>query len=129
MMLKSEPIGTDPQMFVEQRVYTLRPGATSAFLQYYAENGRIVQIAHLGEPIGYYFSEIGPLNRMVMTWFYNTLDERTQKRQALASNPDWIAYLAHARQMVTAQETSILRPAPFFADRLRAYIQTGGTDE
>ncbi|WP_338608683.1 NIPSNAP family protein [Pelagibacterium nitratireducens] len=109
-------------MFVEQRVYTLRPGTTSAFIDYYGERGRAVQIAHLGNPVGYYFTEVGSLNQMVMNWYYASLDERAHKRQQLASDPDWVAYLEHARECVTTQQTSILKPAPFFTEQLQAYI-------
>ncbi len=116
-------------MFVEQRVYTLKPGATPAFLDYYEQNGRAVQIGHLGNPVGYYSTEIGPLNQMVMSWYYASLDERTRKRQQLAGDPQWMAYLKHAREWVTTQQTTILKPAPFFTEHLQAYIQRGGTHE
>lgn len=114
-------------MFVEQRVYTLKPGAVPAFLEYYEAHGRAVQVSHLGNPVGYYFTEVGPLNQMVMSWYYASLDERTRKRQQLAADPRWIAYLKHAREWVTAQQSTILKPAPFFAEHLKDYIQRGGT--
>lgn len=116
-------------MFVEQRVYTLKPGATPAFLDYYEQHGRAVQIGHLGRPVGYYSTEIGPLNQMVMSWHYASLDDRIRKRHQLASDPQWAAYLEHAREWVTDQSTAILKPAPFFTEQLQAYIQRGGTHE
>jgi hypothetical protein len=60
-----------------------------------------------------------------MNWHYTSLDERTSKRQQLASDPEWAEYLKPAREWVTAQQTSILKPAPFFAAQLKDYIQKG----
>lgn len=113
-------------MFVEQRVYTLKPGAAAPFLDYYAERGREVQFGHLGVPVGYYVSEIGTLNQLVTNWVYNSLDERMAKRQQLAGNADWQNYLEHARQFCTNQQTTILRPAPFFTEQLKSYVHKGG---
>ncbi len=50
-------------MFVEQRLYTFAPGKSAAFNKLYEEQGRAPQKRHLGLPIDYYYSEIGPLNR------------------------------------------------------------------
>ena len=113
-------------MFVEQRLYTLKPGATGAFLDFYQRNGRSIQTKVLGHPVGYYSTEIGPLNQVVMNWFYSSLNERMDKRETLAGEPEWAAYLRHARGFVTTQETRILQPAPFFRGQLKAFVAMGG---
>ena len=65
-------------MFVEQRLYTCAPGQTGEFLRVYEREGRAPQMQHLGQPVGYYISEIGTLNQVTTLWAYGSLDERVQ---------------------------------------------------
>ncbi len=84
-------------MFVEQRLYTCAPGQTGEFLRVYEREGRVPQMQHLGQPVGYYISEIGTLNQVTTLWAYGSLDERVERRRALFQNADWNAFLAKAR--------------------------------
>src|SRR6478736_2712290 len=113
-------------MFVEQRLYTCAPGQTGEFLKVYEQEGRAPQMQHLGQPVGYYVSEIGMLNQVTTLWAYGSLDERVERRRALFRNADWNAYLNKARPLLTTQETRILVPAPFFQERLAAIASLGG---
>jgi NIPSNAP len=112
-------------MFVEQRLYTCAPGQTGEFLRVYEREGRAPQMKHLGQPVGYYISEIGMLNQITTLWAYGSLDERVERRRALFQNADWNAYLNKARPLLTTQETRILVPAPFFQERLAAIASLG----
>jgi hypothetical protein len=40
----------------------------------------VTQIQHLGQPVGYYISEIGMLNQVTTLWAYGSLDERVERR-------------------------------------------------
>ena len=113
-------------MFVEQRLYTCAPGQTGEFLKVYEQEGRAPQMQHLGQPVGYYVSEIGMLNQVTTLWAYGSLDERLERLRALFRNADWNAYLNKARPLLTTQETRILVPAPFFWERLAAIASLGG---
>jgi hypothetical protein len=112
-------------MFVEQRLYTCAPGNTGEFLRVYHAEGREPQTDHLGHPVGYYISEIGPLNQIMTLWPYATLDERMEKRRALFQDAAWNAFLDKARPLLTTQESRILVPAPFFRERLAAIASLG----
>jgi NIPSNAP protein len=114
-------------MFVEQRLYTCAPGNTGEFLKVYEEEGRAPQTQHLGQPVGYYISEIGPLNQVTTLWAYGSLDERVECRRILFQDPAWTAFLRKARPLLTTQETRILTPAPFFRERLAAIAALGKT--
>jgi hypothetical protein len=114
-------------MFVEQRLYTCAPGNTARFLKMYEQEGREPQTRHQGQPIGYYVSEIGPLNQITTLWAYDSLDERVQRRRGLFQDPAWIGYLDKCRPLLTTQETRILLPAPFFKDRLAEIAALGRT--
>jgi hypothetical protein len=112
-------------MFVEQRLYTFAPGKSAEFNRLYETKGRAPQERHLGLPVGYYYSEIGPLNQVTTLWFYPTLDERVERRDRLFKDPEWISFLEQARALVVTQETRILKPAPFFRERLASFVEIG----
>ena len=86
---------------------------------------RAPQERHLGLPVGYYYSEIGPLNQVMTLWAYETLNERVEWRERLFNDPDWIAFLHKARALVVTQETRILKPASFFNERLKGFVESG----
>jgi len=111
-------------MFVEERIYTLAPGKTAEFAKLHAEV-RAAQEHHLGPAVGYYYSEIGMLNQVVSLWAYPSLDERNARREALSKDPAWGPFLAKGRPLFTTQETKILKPAPFFDERLKSIVALG----
>ncbi|TAK80547.1 MAG: NIPSNAP family protein [Betaproteobacteria bacterium] len=114
-------------MIVEQRTYTYQPDRTGDFLSLYEAEGMEVQLRHLANMVGYYVTEIGVLNRTVTMWGYEDLADRDRRRRALFENPAWIAFLAKARPLILTQETTVLRPAPFFSNTLKQMLRAQGT--
>ncbi len=114
-------------MFVEQRIYSFAPGNTGEFLKTYESDAFAAQTQALGQPVGYYVNEIGPLNQITTMWAYGSLDERVERRRNLFNDPVWQAFLKKCRPLMTAQETRVLIPAPFFQERLKAIASLGGT--
>ncbi|MBM3529383.1 MAG: NIPSNAP family protein [Alphaproteobacteria bacterium] len=112
-------------MFVEQRLYTFAPGNKDEFVRLYEAEGREPQERHLGLPVGYYFSEIGPLNQVTTLWAYETLNDRVERRERLFKDPGWTSFLKKARTLLVAQETRILTPAQHFRDRLKTIVELG----
>jgi len=109
-------------MIVEQRLYTYHPGNLDAFIELYRTEGMPAQMRHLPALLGYYVAEIGALNQTVTLWGYESLQQRTECREALFADAAWKAFLAKARPLMQAQECRILKPAPFFRDRLADLI-------
>jgi hypothetical protein len=103
----------DRQVIVEMREYTMHPGKVSEYLRLYEAEGLSVQRSILGTMLGYFQTEIGPLNQVVHLWAYESFDEREQRRARLAEHPAWQAYLKKMRPLLAHQETRIMRPAPF----------------
>ena len=99
-------------MIVEQRTYTLKPDHTPAqFIAVYEQLGLTLQVAHLGNLIGYFLSDIGVLNQIVFLWGYSDLNDRAGRRASLAAEPEWEAYLNKVRPMLAAMESRVLVPA------------------
>jgi len=104
-------------MVVEMRTYTLQPAKTADYLKLYAAEGLAIQKPILGRMVGYYSTELGPLNQIVHMWAYADLNERAERRAKLAADPGWQAYVAKMRPLLVTQESKILNPAPFFTPK------------
>lgn len=104
-------------MIVDQRTYTLGVGMVREFLALYAAEGRAVQVEHLGEPVGYYVTEVGDVNQIVHLWQYTDMADRERRRAALEADPRWLAYRRKAGQAghVVRQHTTLLKPVDFAA--------------
>jgi len=100
-------------MIVEERIYTLHPGMAGAYIKNYEENGLKVQLPILGNLIGYFMTDFGPLNQVIHIWGYDSFEERTRRRAELGKSEAWQAYLKTSRPMIRAQENKLLIPAPF----------------
>jgi NIPSNAP len=98
---------------VEERIYTLHPGKIAAYLQLYEQEGLAIQRPILGELIGYFSTEIGPLNQIVHLWRYQDMADRASRRATLTADPDWKTYIAKVQPMIREQENKVLIPAPF----------------
>jgi hypothetical protein len=100
-------------VIVEERIYTLRPGGAAEYLRLYEAEGLEVQRPILGRLIGYFRTEIGPLNEIVHLWAYRDLAEREERRQRLQADPRWQEYVKKIRPLIVSQQNKILIPAAF----------------
>jgi len=100
-------------MIVEQRTYLVKPGKIRDFLEAVETLGLPVMRETLGGLIGYFVTEVGPLNEVVHLWAYESLEDRAQRRKACAAHPGWPAFLAAAQPCFEHMETRVMKPAPF----------------
>ena len=100
-------------MLYEMRTYRLKTGAVPAYLKIVGDEGIDLQKSHLGQLVGYFFSEIGPLNEIVHVWAYASLDDREARRAALAADTRWQAVLAKIVPLIDTMDNKILKGAPF----------------
>ena len=100
-------------MIVEERIYTLYPGKSAEYLRLYKEEGLEVQKRILGRMVGYFTTEVGPLNQVIHMWGYDSFEERLRRRAELFKDPTWLAYVQKVRPFVMKQENKILLPTPF----------------
>jgi len=109
-------------MIVEERIYTLHAGKAAQYLKLYEQEGLAVQRPILGNLVGYYSTEIGPLNVVVHMWAYEDLADRTRRRAQLTADARWQAYVPKIAPLMQHQENRILNPASFFEPTLRAML-------
>ena len=100
-------------MFVEIRTYRLKNGGVPEYLKVVGEEGIAIQKGHLGNLVGYFFSEIGIINEIVHIWAFTSLDDREARRTRLMADPAWQAFLPKIRDLIEVAENRILKAAPF----------------
>lgn len=102
-------------MIVEMRTYTVTPGRAAEFVNLYETQALELQKKYLGELLGFYVTEIGPLNQVVHLWRYESLADRETRRAKLETDPAWAKYRVASRELdvLTQQESKILKPTSF----------------
>lgn len=100
-------------MIYEMRTYRLKTGAVPAYLCLVEEEGIAIQRHHLGHLVGYFTSDIGPLNEIVHIWAYADLADRERRRAALAADPRWQAFAPKIQALIDVMDNKILKPAAF----------------
>ena len=100
-------------MIVEQRTYTLFAGKAPEYLRYYESEGLAIQTRILGRLVGYFTTEIGPLNQIIHMWAYDSFEDRARRRAQMQADPGWKAYIAKIQPLIQTQENKILNPTSF----------------
>jgi len=109
-------------MYVEERIYTMHIAKVPDYFKLYEAEGMTAQLRHLPHMVGYYVTEVGPLNVVTHLWAYEDLNQRERCRTALFQDPEWLAYVAKMRPLLVSQESRIHKCAPFFVERLKKMI-------
>jgi hypothetical protein len=95
-------------MFIEMRTYLLKPGATAAFEEGFAEGlSARQQFSKLG---GLWRCEVGGLNQVVHIWPYESFEERERIGQEARKTGKWPP---KTQEFTILQENKIIQPAPF----------------
>ena len=100
-------------MIYEMRTYRLRTGTVPTYLQLVEEEGITIQKKHLSRLVGYFFSEIGPLNEIIHVWAFADLEDRDRRRAALAADPQWQTFVPKIQALIEVMDNKILKPTSF----------------
>ncbi len=97
-------------MIYDHRTYVCKPGLLNAHIKLYQEHGYAIQTKHLGLPVVWATTEVGDVNSFVHIWAYKDMAERTVKRAAMWSDPDWLAYVKKSGELgaLVHQECKVL---------------------
>ncbi len=102
-------------MLLDHRTYTVRPGTLRKQLALYEKFGLAAQKRHFGEPLAWLVSETGDVNTYVHIWVYEDAADRSRKRAAMMSDPEWLAYIEKNAEAgyLLKQESKLMTPASF----------------
>jgi hypothetical protein len=97
-------------MILEMRTYTLQPGSIAEVVKRFGDaleaSGRTK-----ASPLGAFFqTEVGPLNRIIHCWPYDSLDARDKQRGAAMKLPGWPPKI---QEFMIEMESKIINLAPF----------------
>ena len=98
---------------IDLRIYTIRPRGMPQYLKLFEELALPFALKYLGEPLGYYVTQIGPLNQVVHLWAFENLADMEQRQASLAGDAGFAKYLAATDGLVIAQEDRIMRTVEF----------------
>lgn len=97
----------------EIRTYTIRVGLLHEYLAFYHREASAIHCRHLGPSVGWFHTEVGPLNQIMMIWRYESHADREERRTALYSDPEWLDFIPKTARFIEKMENRIIRPAFF----------------
>lgn len=100
-------------MIVDVRTYNIVPRKMPRYLELFEAYALPVQLRHIGAPLGYFVTEIGPLHQVVHLWGYESLADLERRRAARDADPAWQDYLERSEGLVVSQENKLMRPTSF----------------
>ena len=95
----------------ELRIYRFHPGKLAEWARL-AQQGLPVREKY-SAPVGFWQTEVGPLNTVVHLWPYRDAQHRAEVRKAVAADPGWQEIVARLYPLLQAQDTKLLIPTPF----------------
>ena len=100
-------------MIIEMRTYLLKPTTLKKFLDIYNNEIRETHVAILGNQIGFFYTELGELNKVVHLYGYDSYEDRDRRRAILVKNKDFNNYLAKVENLIVHMKNEILLPTEF----------------
>lgn len=108
-MTHPTPMPTAALPLVDHRIYTIRLRKMGEFVEVFDRLAMPILLQTLGHPLGFWTSQVGPLNQFVHLWAYESLADYERRSQARDAHPDFAKYLAASEHLIVAQETRLIR--------------------
>ena len=97
---------------VDLRTYTIRRGGMPLFVRLAETHVCPVMLRHVGAPLAYYVTDIGPQDEVTHLWGYDSVADMEARRQARNLDPEWPSYIEASRGLIDTQETRVVRRVP-----------------
>lgn len=94
---------------IDHRIYTIRLRKMAEFLDVFRSMAMPILRETLGNPLGFYVSQVGPLNQFIHLWAYESLADYETRSLRRDTHPDFPAYLQSSENLILAQETRLIR--------------------
>ncbi len=95
-------------MIIEMRSYDVRPGTVPEVEKRF---GEALHVRTKFSPLGaFWHTEVGPLNRVIHVWQYETLEERMRIRAEAAKTGQWPPKIG---EFCVSLQSEIYIPTPF----------------
>lgn len=97
-------------MIIDVRTYNIAPRKMKTYLALFEEFALPILRRHIGDPLGYFLVEHGPLHQVVHLWGYENLADLEKRRAMRDADPAWAEYLAKTDGLVASQDNKLCRP-------------------
>ncbi len=102
------------EMVYDYRMYTFKPGAVPQYMAAVEEVGIPVRKRHGVKLAGWFYSDIGDLNKVVHIWAFDNPQHLIDAKAAVAADLDWTGkYVPRVGGLITAQNVSLMMSADF----------------
>jgi hypothetical protein len=95
-------------MIIEMRTYTLQPGTLAEVEKRFGE--ALPAREKYSKLAAFWHTEVGPLNRIIHVWAYDSFEQRSTVRAASVKAGDWPPPI---REFVTDMQSELYLSAPF----------------
>ena len=101
-------------MIHDLRIYDLVPGGLEEYMAAVREVGLPVRQKYGVVLVGWYYTEVGTLNRVYHTWGFRDWEHLAQAKAQFRQDPDWREkYLPRVSGLIVRQSNQIVLAAEF----------------
>ena len=113
-------------MIYDMRTYDIAMGKTPEYMAAVREIALPVRESYGIKLAGWYYTDVGALNRVVHIWAYRDFAHFEEAREAFRTDERWVNdYVPRVKGIVLRQENQIMRASDFFESIL---MQADSTD-
>jgi len=101
-------------MIYDFRTYDLKPGTVPDYLAAVREVALPVRQRYGIKLAGWYYTEIGTLNRVVHIWAFRDWAHLAQAKPQFRADPQWVGdYLPRVLPLIVRQRSQVMQAADF----------------
>ncbi len=101
-------------MIYEMRIYDLQLGAVPKYMEAVREVSVKVRADFGVKLAGWYYTDVGPLNRVYHIWAYDSYAHYEEVKDKVREDPRWVNdFLPRVAGLVLKQETQIVKSPDF----------------
>ena len=105
----------ETSMIYNMRIYDLKPGCVPQYMDAVREVALKIRQENGVKLAGWYYTDIGKLNRVVHIWAYDDLAHFDKARTAVTSDPRWARdFVSRVQGLIVRQQDMIMKGADFF---------------
>ncbi|MYD52094.1 MAG: NIPSNAP family protein [Dehalococcoidia bacterium] len=112
-------------MIYDMRTYDIAMGKTPEYMEAVREIALPVRETYGIKLAGWYYTDIGALNKVVHIWAYRDFAHFEEAREAFRTDERWVNdYVPRVKGIILRQENQIMRASDFFESILMASDKT-----
>ena len=104
-------------MIYNMRTYDLKPGSVPEYMRAVEEVALKIRQDYGIKLAGWYYTDIGHLNRIVHVWGYQNYTHFEESRKKVHSDPRWERdYVPRVKNLILSQQDMMMNGANFFPE-------------